>query len=89
MCAPQSELGLLIIVDLAGFGVDSNGGAVLGWGHSSGLMGQNGGFILMLAEPVVKSVDGGDGGCVSVMCFAHGFKIKMMWIRQLNLFISH
>ena len=71
MGASHSEFRLLIIVDLAGFGIDSDGGAVLGGGHSSVLVGENRGLGFMLVEPVVKGVDGGDGGCVAVVGSVH------------------
>ncbi len=71
MGASHSKFRLLIIVDLAGFRIDSDGGAVLGGGHSSGLVGENRGHVFMLVEPVVKGVDGGDGGCMAVVGSVH------------------
>ena len=74
-------------MNLAGLWINSDGRTVFGGGHASGLMGKNRRLILMLAEPVVKGVDGGDDGGVAVVCAVHLIGGKRVWIRLLNLFI--
>jgi hypothetical protein len=87
MGAPHPELRLFILIYLTWFWVDSNGWTVFCRCHSSWLVWQNWWFSLMLTEPVVKSVNCGNAWWVSIVCFAHFLKIKLVWVWQLNLFI--